>query len=145
MRGPARSNTTPSSNEPPNPFLIGPGIDSRQATTSHNAPNDLLEDARHKIRCDNEEEEQTIALTRRLVVAFVLIIVIGAVFFVLMPYYGMNLHPIMPIMVFIAIAAGAILTAPTPPKKKSCEMDQDGRPIGCCQGPRPLRMFRDED
>lgn len=148
MRGRAEQHSDPSGLD--QSFLIGPGIDpTRQpppATpppTDPDTSHDLLEDARLKIRCENEEEEQTIALTRRLVVAFVLIVLIGAVFFIVMPYYGMNLPPIMPILVFIAIAAGALLTAPRVPKKKRCDSD-DGRAIGCCQGPRPLRSFRDD-
>ncbi|MFT5422716.1 MAG: hypothetical protein ACI89L_000481 [Phycisphaerales bacterium] len=147
MRGRAGQPNDPNAAGPITPFLIGPGLDPTQptpTTPTADPARDLLEDARLKVRCENEEEEQTIALTRRLVIAFVLIILIGAVFFILMPYYGMNLPPIMPLMVFIAIAAGALLTAPKAPKKKRCA-DDDGRAIGCCQGPRPLRSFRDKD
>jgi len=141
MRGRAGQHSDPSGLG--QSFLIGPGIDPTRPTIEPDAAHDLLEDARLKIRCENEEEEQTVALTRRLVVAFVLIVIIGAVFFIIMPHYGMNLPPIMPLLVFVAIALGALLTAPKVPKKKPCA-DDDGRAIGCCQGPRPLRSFRDD-
>jgi len=144
MRGPARQDPRDPARpgEPSDSFLIGPGIDPTKPAAGTDPAHDLLEDARLKVRCENEEEEQAVALTHRLVIAFVLIVIIGAVFFIVMPYYGMNLPPIMPLLVFVAIAVGALLTAPRVPKKKPCDTD-DGRAVGCCQGPRPLRSFRD--
>ncbi|MFG0307496.1 MAG: hypothetical protein ACF8Q5_14935 [Phycisphaerales bacterium JB040] len=115
---------------------IGPGQDPTLPAT------ELMDRARREARCEDEEARAAAALMRRLLVALALVLVIGAVCFVVLPLYGMKLPIIMPILAFIAIFLGAILTAPSP--KPRPRPSDDGRPIGCCPGPRPLRSFRDD-
>ncbi|MEN0019791.1 MAG: hypothetical protein AAF747_02790 [Planctomycetota bacterium] len=87
-------------------------------------------------------------LIARLVVAFVLVIAIGVLSFVILPQYGLKLHPAVPLVAFAAIFAGAVLTGRaegqlgTPSKPKSC--DTDGRAVGCCPGPQLPRFLRDK-
>jgi len=116
------------------------------------APDHLLEQARLKLRAEhatNRYEEQSRRLAHRIVIAFVLILVTAVIFFIVVPLMGVHLPIIVPMMCFIAIAVGSVMAhvgdAPDQrvdmPKKK----DDCGRAVGCCSGPRPLKMFGDKD
>lgn len=139
----------------PPQFYIGPG--------SSNAPPDdpdhLLDEARERIRLQDEQNKEGVRLARRLLVAFILIAILGVVFYIVLPQYGLKLSPLVPVLSFLAILTGAILSAreelkdeddhwddPDDPRGPNGGRDSDGNNDGCavgmCPGPRPLRMFR---
>jgi len=137
-------NTDPNDRVPQ--FLIGPD--------SHG--DSLMEEARDRVRREDEQNKEGVKLARRLIIAFVLILILGVVFYVVLPEYGLKLDPIVPVLSFLAILAGAILTAveenkdsddPDDPDNPDNSDDEDscgndGCAVGMCSGPRPLRMFR---
>lgn len=126
--------------------LIGPGIDSTQADEH---PSMLIEDARERLRLEDERNSEGKKLARRLFIAFALIALLGVVFYIVLPHYGVYMPAILPLLCFGAILVGTILSAReeasilSDPDDPGCGCaDDDGRPIGCCQGPRPLNAFR---
>lgn len=89
-------------NEPPPQFYIGPETDRD--------PRGLLSDAREQVREEDERNKESNRLAKRLFIALVLIILLGAVFYVVLPTIGLRLPPFVPILCYAAIAAGAILS-----------------------------------
>lgn len=81
---------------------IGPGYD----------PADAVGQARERLRREQAERRVSRRLITRLIVAFVLVVVIAVLVFVIAPRYGVVVPPIVPIVAFVAITIGAILTAP---------------------------------
>lgn len=77
--------------------------------TEHDASR-LIEEARERVRDEDEQNKESNRLAKRLFFALVLIIAMSIIFYVVMPYYGLRLPPFVPILCFAAIAAGAILT-----------------------------------
>ena len=144
------------SREPQDPspqFYIGPD----SSATSPDDPDRLLDEARERIRKQDEQNREGVRLARRLVIAFILIALLGIVFYIVLPEYGLRLDPIVPVLSFLAIFLGAVLTAseenkdeddfwddPDDPRGPNggggCE--NDGCAVGMCPGPRPLRAFR---
>ncbi len=120
-------------------FRIGPETPSD--------PSDLLEQARAEARRREEEDKLGARVARRLFLAFVACLIIGVLCFVVVPNYaGITIPPLVPLLSFGAIAAGTLVTMP---RDESVPNDEpgacdDGNPIGCCPGPRPLRAFREE-
>lgn len=114
------------------------------------APDELLERARLRLKSEhdaNRYEEQSRRLARRIVIAFVLIMVTAIIFFIAVPLMGVDLPVIVPVMCFITIAVGSVMAhigdapehrVPVPKKNEEC-----GCAVGCCPGPRPLKMFGD--
>lgn len=141
-----RSNTTISGP------LIGP--DSRNFREEQSSY--LIDEARERIREEDDRNKEGVKLARRLIVAFVLVCLLGIVFYAVLPQWGLRLPPIVPALSFIAIFAGAVLTALDENKPDTLDdeddtrvLDQrsckdDGCAVGMCSGPRPLRMFRDD-
>ncbi len=133
------------SDNPPQ-FLIGP--------ESSTDPAALLDEARERVRDEDEKNKDSVKLARRLFIAMILITILGVVFYIVMPYYGLRLSPMVPIMSFIAIFVGAIMTGVEEMRSQSeSSKDQnwenescssDGCATGMCPGPRPLQMFRDK-
>tara|TARA_R110000744_G_scaffold377680_1_gene492936 strand:+ start:130 stop:603 length:474 start_codon:yes stop_codon:yes gene_type:complete len=145
---------------PPNPpqFFIGPD----SSNTPPEDPDRLLDEARERIRLQDQHNKEGVKLARRLIVAFVLILILGIVFYVVLPVYGLKLNPMVPVLSFIAILVGAIMTAVEEQKDQDDHWDDpddprgpnggkpnnqdgcnnDGCAVGMCPGPRPLRMFR---
>lgn len=139
-------------------FFIGPGSPG----TPPGPPNDpdrLLDEARERIRLEDEQNREGVKLARRLIVAFILILILGVVFYVVLPEYGLKLDPLVPVLSFLAILIGAVMTAveenkdtddPDDPdnpddsggSRGSGGCGNDGCAVGMCPGPRPLRMFR---
>lgn len=104
-----------------------------------------LEAARDHLRDEDERARREVGPSpRRLLVSGILILFGGLVFFVLLPYIGVYLPPIIPVTAFIAILLGAIfagasereLMADDEPTSEPPE--DEGRPVLCCPGPRPL-------
>lgn len=143
--------------DPPQ-FFIGPGSSSLPPED----PDRLLDEARERIRLQDEQNREGVRLARRLIIAFVLVMILGVIFYVVLPQYGLKLNPLVPVLSFIAIFAGAILTAveeskgeddhwddpddprgPNGPNGRggSGDCNNDGCAVGMCSGPRPLRMF----
>ena len=128
--------------------LSGPSLDGPRPMIG---PDDLMDRARAAASREDDEKKQAVALSKRLIVAFVMMVVLSVGFVVLVAELNVYVPPIVFLLSFIAIAVGTMLTvlsgASDQRKAKgqaSCGCaDDDGRPIGCCQGPRPLRMFRD--
>lgn len=96
--------------------------------------------------------QQGTSIGRRLVVAFVLLCLIAAACWIVLPRFGVWVPVWLPFAGFGLIAAAAVLAShenrsePTETNATSagagcCQAD-DGRPI-CCSGPRPLKMFKD--
>ncbi len=121
----------------------------------------LMDEARDRIRAEDENNKEGVKLARRLVVAFILIVLLGVVFYAVLPQYGLKLDPMIPVLSFLTILIGAVLTAAEEAKDSDdpddpddpddndnesggcCNGDQnDGCAVGMCPGPRPLRMFR---
>lgn len=109
-----------------------------------------LQAARDEI---NRAEGQRLA--RRLFIAGALILVAAVVCFVVLPGVGLLLPPVVPVVAFVAIATGALLTGHaegkigTPPDDSSLahanpspDSRDDGCAVGCCPGPRPPRFTR---
>ena len=143
------------SDYPENPpqFLIGP--DTPSGGTQSDPPS-LLNEARDRIHEEDAKNKESVKLARRLFIAMILITILGIVFYIVLPYYSIRLSPTVPILSFLAIFAGAILTAIEENKNNNHSDDQsggssgegccntDGCPTGMCGGPRPLQMFRDK-
>ena len=134
-------------NEHDNRPLIGPATDQ---SSPDDQPSMLLSDARERLRIEDEQNTEGRQLARRLFIAFALIALLGVIFYIVLPHYGVRMPAILPLLCFGAIAVGTILSARdeaamrSPGNESSCGCDDDGRPVGCCQGPRPLRSFRDD-
>jgi hypothetical protein len=115
-------------------------------------PDRLMDRARAAATRQDDQNREAVALGKRLVIAFVLMVALSVGFVVLVAELNVYVPPIVFLLSFVAIAVGAVLTvlpgaeARARRRDASCGCaDQDGRPIGCCQGPRPLRMFRDRN
>jgi len=136
------------SDNPPQ-FLIGPDTPSGGTQSD---PASLLNQARDRIHDEDAKNKESVKLARRLFIAMILITILGVVFYIVLPYYGIRLSPTVPILSFLAIFAGAILTAIEEHKENDHSDDtndenccnNDGCPTGMCGGPRPLQMFRDK-
>ena len=88
--------------ERPPQFFIGPN--------TPNDPESLLKDARDRVRKEDERNKESSRLARRLFVALLLIVMMGIVFYLVLPYFGLRLPPLVPLLCYAAIAAGAILS-----------------------------------
>lgn len=122
-------------------FIIGPGVD-----TARLPDEPCCADPRAYSAAADEEHNRREGrrLLLRLIVAFALVITLGFVCFVVLPGFGVHLPPIVPLAAFAAIVVGSLMTAkaeghfPPPQRRK----EDEGRPIGCCPGPRPPRSLR---
>ncbi len=86
----------------PPQFFIGP--------ETADDPGSLLDDARERVRDEDVRNKESQRLARRLLVAFLLIVLLGVGFYVVLPYYGLRLPPFVPILCFISILIGSLLT-----------------------------------
>jgi len=135
-------------------FFIGPDSPGTPPAPP-NDPDRLLDEARERIRLEDEQNREGVKLARRLIVAFILILILGVVFYVVLPEYGLKLDPMVPVLSFLAILIGAVMSAaeenkdPDDPDDNDSDdscgsggCGNDGCAVGMCPGPRPLRMFR---
>ncbi|USN99599.1 MAG: hypothetical protein H6810_02750 [Phycisphaeraceae bacterium] len=114
------------------------------------APNEFLDQARVRLRAEyeaNRYEEQGRRLARRIVVAFVLVVITAVIFFIIVPSLNVHLPVFVPVLCFAVIVLGSVLshTGDAPPQRPPRKRDDCGCAVGCCTGPRPLKMFRDKD
>lgn len=113
------------------------------------APDDLLEQARLRLKAEhdaNRHEEQGKRLARRIIIAFILIVITAVAFFVA-PVMGVDVPPIVPVMCFATIVLGSVMAhaGDAPEESRPNTRDDDcGCAVGCCPGPRPMKMFRDK-
>ena len=140
------------SDYPENPpqFLIGPDTPSGGTQSD---PASLLNEARDRIHEEDAKNKESVKLARRLFIAMILITILGIVFYIVLPYYSIRLSPTVPILSFLAIFAGAVLTGieesrnnddPDAQNEPDGSCNTDGCATGMCPGPRPLQMFRDK-
>lgn len=118
--------------EPPRSLLIGPGLGP-----------DVDQDG--SLDPPNGEGRR---LALRLVLAFFLIVGITIMCFVLAPIVG--IPPWVPLAAFAVMTVSVLLHAgsegqqgprPDPDERAGC--GGDGRPVGCCPGPRPPSFLRE--
>lgn len=120
-------------------ILIGPGIEG---------PGLSIDDLPEPGELPPQVEGRRLLL--RLVIAFFLCVVLAVVCFVVLPAHGIDIPGWIPLVAMGVIAVAALMTASAEgqlsnPKNSSggdCGCG-DGRAVGCCSGPRPLRMFRE--
>jgi hypothetical protein len=94
------------------------------------------------------ERKEGARLARRILIAGLLITLTAVASFAVLPSMGVTIPITVPLVAFIAIAAGALLTGkaegilpdPDAGARHACD---SGRPAGCC-GPQPLRTRRPE-
>lgn len=117
--------------------------------TLDDAPDTLIEQARLTIRAERDEdayEQQGRRLAWRLFIAFVLLVVVGVTFFAVLPWMGVSMPVAIPVMAFVAIAFGAIMThraeAPEAPRAGRIAAEDAARPMGCCSGPGHMRCMK---
>ncbi|RMH12962.1 MAG: hypothetical protein D6695_05360 [Planctomycetota bacterium] len=123
--------------DPDGRMLIGPGFDPA-ASPLDDQPAELIESARHRLRESERKPREDIQIMRRLIVAFLLVAVIAVLSFVILPQYGLHLPPMVPLLAFVVIVVGSLMSADHPPPRNRRDCEDEGRPI-CCSGPRPLR------
>ncbi|GJM18739.1 MAG: hypothetical protein DHS20C14_09520 [Phycisphaeraceae bacterium] len=121
----------------PPTLRIGPGAEPDGSSDPHG----LLASARAEAQRRADDEQQGARIARRLFGAFIACLLIALICFVIVPELaGVYVPAWVPLLSFVAIAAGTILTMPErePAEEEACGCD-DGNPVGCCPGPRPLR------
>ena len=96
--------------------IIHIGPDSDPADWSDPAdpddgPSFLIQDARERLERTDRADREAVQLARRLLFAFFAVVVLAVVFHVALPAFGQRLPVIVPFLCYVAIAAGAILTA----------------------------------
>jgi len=145
---------TPSDQDNQPQFLIGPHLSNPQPTDPSD-PSTLLDEARDRVHHQDAQNKESVKLARRLFIAMILIAILGVVFYIVLPTYGVKFSPVIPILSFVAIFAGAVLTALEEQRELNAKADRfdsnddhqscqsDGCATGMCPGPRPLQMFRD--
>lgn len=74
-------------------------------------PSFLIQDARDRLQRRERADKEAAQLARRLLIAFVAVVVLAVVFHIVLPSFGLALPPIVPILSYLAIVAGAVLTA----------------------------------
>lgn len=91
---------------------------------------------------DEQARREGAVLLRRLVIGGVLAGIAAIAALVLLPRIGVAIPPYVILLVFGLIVFVAV-TAPGAPKivTRKSEPQDDGRPIGCCPGPRPPRFL----
>lgn len=83
-------------------FFIGPN--------TPNDPDSLLDDARARVREEDDRNKESHRLAKRLFIALLAIIALGVIFYFVFPAFGLRLPPFVPMLCYAAIAAGAILS-----------------------------------
>lgn len=92
---------------------IGPGQDPADWSDDDDddQPSFLIQDARDRLQRRERADREAAQLARRLLFAFIAVVGLAVVFHVAMPAFGLYLPAIVPILCYVAILAGAVLTA----------------------------------
>jgi hypothetical protein len=103
----------PRDEQPRRIIHIGPDADPTvpDRQEEHDAPSFLIEDARERVRREDDAARERTQLARRLTIAFIAVVLLAVGFHIIMPAFGLRLPPLVPVLSYAAIAAGAILTA----------------------------------
>lgn len=143
--------------EPPTQtILVGPGLDPREhaparpVTHAEKGSEVLPEDG--LARSENsasEEADETGRAARRVIIALLLGIVAVPALLWGMVAVNAEVTPATAITLIGLVAIGAVGGAAATDRasgrvKRAARRDDEGRPVGCCPGPRPLRAFRDK-
>lgn len=116
-------------------LLIGPGFE----------PAAVEPEVPESAECGDGAEGRRLLV--RLVIAFIAIVGIAVLCFGVLPAAGVYLHPLVPLAAFGAIAVAVLLNASSEGQFESKARTEDescgcdGRPVGCCPGPRPPRFL----
>ncbi|MCC5821918.1 MAG: hypothetical protein LAT64_01370 [Phycisphaerales bacterium] len=91
---------------------IGPDADPAVwGDDDDDGPSFLISDARQRVQQRERAEKEATQLARRLILAFLAVMALAFVFHVLMPAFSLALPPLVPILCYVAIFAGAVMTA----------------------------------
>lgn len=113
--------------------------DDKMMITSESYREDEVDEIFSKAIDEDQAERERlegIRITRRLVVAFVLIMLTGAVCWVVLPRYGMVL-PLPAVLMIFFVMAFASLAPLLESRPKAAPPEDMGRPLKC-GGPRPI-------
>ncbi len=95
--------------------IIHIGPDHDPADWSDNDDDDqpsfLIQEARERLQSRERADRENSALARRLLYAFFAVVGLAVVFHIAMPAFGLYLPAVVPILCYVAILAGAVLTA----------------------------------
>lgn len=132
--------------EPPTEtILVGPGLDPREHTPPRRA-----EVADEPCRPQQPEQpDETARAARRVVIALLLGILAVPLLMWGMVALNAEVTPATAIVLMGLVAFGAVGGAAATDRsagrtKQSRPVEDEGRPVGCCPGPRPLRAFRNK-
>jgi hypothetical protein len=127
-------------------LIVGPGIPDPVVEPAHRATapsDDHLACALHAEarRAEPTEVERT---SKRLILVLILTILAVPGLILALAMLKIELPPAMIILLVGLVAFGGIASAASidPPKPKRRANEDEGSPVGCCPGPRPLRSFR---
>lgn len=102
----------PRDDQPRRVVHIGPDHDPTDTRSDgEERPSFLIEDERTRVEAEQGRKRENNALARRLVGAFVAVVLLAVVFHLVMPAFKLRLPPVVPVLCYLAIAAGAILSA----------------------------------
>jgi hypothetical protein len=91
---------------------IGPDQDPADwSDNDDDRPSFLIQDARERLQKRERADRESSELARRLLYAFFAVVGLAVVFHVAMPAFGLYLPAIVPILCYVAILVGAVLTA----------------------------------
>ncbi|MFG0326997.1 MAG: hypothetical protein ACF8SC_07005 [Phycisphaerales bacterium JB037] len=91
-----------------------------------------------------EEPTEVERTSKRLILVLILTILAVPGLILALAMLKIELPPAMIILLVGLVAFGGIASAASidPPKPKRRANEDEGSPVGCCPGPRPLRSFR---
>lgn len=120
-------------------------FDRTATSRTHTARDPLDDDA----ALDIADPVSVPLVMRRLSIAAIIIAALSVLFWVVLPAFGLVLHPILPATAIVAIAIGTLLNASDADAERegrdsagSCCSTEEGKAVGCCSGPRPPRFLR---
>lgn len=91
---------------------IGPDQDPADwSDKDDDQPSFLIQEARERLERRERADRESSELARRLLYAFFAVVGLAVVFHIAMPAFGLYLPAIVPILCYVAILAGAVLTA----------------------------------
>jgi hypothetical protein len=102
------------------------------------------------LEAEAEAPDEPERILRRLALAVLALIVIAPLAIVGLDKVGVELPPELALAIVAVLGAGAVMTALGEPRdeakaaRRRAEAMDDARPVGCCQGPRPMKCFKGE-
>lgn len=102
------------------------------------------------LEAEAEAPDEPERILRRLALAVLALIVIAPLAIVGLDKVGVELPPELALAIVAVLGAGAVMTALGEPRdaakaaRRRAEAMDDARPVGCCQGPRPMQCFKND-